>query len=66
MFSIQDISCPEAIKLDDIDQAAVSANYAKAQSTASSAASGSVEEAEAMIDMEVNKAMGIALGITLQ
>jgi hypothetical protein len=44
----------------------VTANYAKAQAAASSAASGSVEEAEAMIDMEVNKAMGVALGITMQ
>jgi len=52
--------------LDDIDQNAVTTNYAKAQSAASSAASGSVEEAEAMIDMEVNKAMATALGISLQ
>lgn len=66
MYSHQDISCPEAIKLDDIDQAAVTANYAKAQSAASAAASGSIEEAEAMIDMEANKAMATALGITLQ
>mmetsp|Transcript_20854 Transcript_20854/g.37879 ORF Transcript_20854/g.37879 Transcript_20854/m.37879 type:complete len:164 (+) Transcript_20854:54-545(+) len=64
--SVTDISCPEAIKLDDIDQGAVTANYAKAQAAAAAAASGSVEEAEAMIDMEVNKAMAVAVGITLQ
>jgi len=52
--------------LDDIDKGAVSANYAKAQAAASSAASGSMEEAEAMIDMEVNKAMATAIGVTLQ
>ena len=55
----------EAVKLDDIDASAVQSNYDAAKSAASNATSGSVEEAEAMIDMEVNKAMGQAVGLTL-
>ncbi|KAL3911359.1 MAG: hypothetical protein SGILL_007311 [Bacillariaceae sp.] len=63
--SVTDVVCVEAVKLDDIDSSAVSSNYDAAKSAASNAASGSVEEAEAMIDMEVNKAMGMAVGLTL-
>ena len=64
-FFWQDVVCVEAVKLDDIDPSAVSSNYDAAKSAAASATSGSVEEAEAMIDMEVNKAMGMAVGLTL-
>lgn len=55
----------EAVKVDDLDSSVVTSNYETAKSTAGSAASGSQEEAEALIDMEVNKTMGAALGITL-
>ena len=61
----QDISCPEAVKLDDIDPAAVTSNYEAAKSAFSSAESGSVAAAEAQIDIEVNRAMGAAIGLTL-
>jgi F-type H+-transporting ATPase subunit delta len=64
-FFLQDVICVEAVKLDDIDASAVQSNYDAAKSAASNAASGSVEEAEAMIDMEVNKAMGQAVGLSL-
>ncbi|KAG7360972.1 ATP synthase F0F1 subunit epsilon [Nitzschia inconspicua] len=63
--SVTDVVCVEAVKLDDIDPSAVQSNYDAAKSAAGAAASGSVEEAEAMIDMEVNKAMGLAVGLTL-
>lgn len=61
----QDISCPEAVKLDDIDPAAVTSNYEAAKSAFSSAESGSIAAAEAQIDIEVNRAMGAAIGLTL-
>lgn len=57
--------CVEAVKVDDLDASAVSANYDAAKSAAASATPGSQEEAEAMIDMEVNKTMGTALGLSL-
>jgi len=63
--SVTDITCPEAVKLDDIDGAAVSANFDVAKSKYSSAVSGSSEQAEAQVDMEVNRSMGAALGMTL-
>jgi len=59
------VVCPEAVKLDDIDSAAVSKNFDAAKSAFSSAPAGSAEQAEAQIDMEVNKAMGLALGLSL-
>ena len=57
--------CPEAVKLDDIDPSAVTAQFEAAKSAFAPAAAGSVEQAEAQIDMEVNKAMGLAIGLTL-
>lgn len=57
--------CPEAVKLDDIDSSAVSSQYEASKSAYNSAAAGSVEQAEAQIAMEVNKAMGLALGVML-
>jgi len=61
----QEVVCPEAVKLDDIDSAAVSSNYDKAKSAFASAAAGSREQAEAQIEMEVNKEMGLAVGLNL-
>ena len=61
----QDVVCPEAVKLDDIDPSAVSSQFEAAKSAFASATAGSVEQAEAQIDMEVNRAMGLAIGITL-
>eukprot|EP00578_Thalassiosira_sp_NH16_P007163 CAMPEP_0181122650 /NCGR_PEP_ID=MMETSP1071-20121207/25435_1 /TAXON_ID=35127 /ORGANISM="Thalassiosira sp., Strain NH16" /LENGTH=169 /DNA_ID=CAMNT_0023207651 /DNA_START=63 /DNA_END=572 /DNA_ORIENTATION=- len=63
--STTDIVCPEAVKIDDLDPAAVSANYEAAKSRAASAEAGSAEAAEAMIEVEVNKAMGGALGLSM-
>jgi hypothetical protein len=53
------------VKLDDLDGAAVSANFDVAKSKYSSAESGSAEQAEAQVEMEVNRSMGAALGMTL-
>mmetsp|Transcript_12240 Transcript_12240/g.25930 ORF Transcript_12240/g.25930 Transcript_12240/m.25930 type:complete len:171 (-) Transcript_12240:1492-2004(-) len=63
--SVTDVVCVEAVKLDDLDTSTISANYEAAKSAAAAATAGSVEEAEAQIDMEVNKTMGSALGLTL-
>jgi hypothetical protein len=43
----------------------VQSQFDAAKSAFASAAAGSVEQAEAQIDMEVNKAMGLAIGINL-
>ena len=61
----QDVVCAEAVKLDDIDSGAVQSQFDAAKSAFSSAATGSVEQAEAQIDMEVNRAMGLAIGLNL-
>ena len=56
---------PEAVKLDDIDSAAVTKQYETAKSAFAAAAAGSVEQAEAQIEMEVSRAMGLAVGVNL-
>lgn len=61
----QDVVCPEAVKLDDIDSSAVSSQFDAAKSTFNSAAAGSVEQAQAQIAMDVNRAMGLAIGVSL-
>ena len=53
------------MKIDDLDPAAVSANYEAAKSRISSAEVGRAAAAEAMIEVEVTKAMGSALGLSL-
>ena len=65
LLKFKDVVCPEAVKLDDIDPSAVQSQYDAAKSAYASATAGSVEQAEAQIDMEVNKAMGLAIGLTL-
>ena len=65
MIQKQDIVCPEAVKLDDIDGAAVTKNFEAAKAKAASAEAGSMEAAEAMIEVETNRAMGNALGLAL-
>uniref|UniRef100_A0A7S1UY04 ATP synthase F1 complex delta/epsilon subunit N-terminal domain-containing protein n=1 Tax=Grammatophora oceanica TaxID=210454 RepID=A0A7S1UY04_9STRA len=63
--SSTDISCPVAVKLDDLDSSAVSSNYDAAKSAFASAEAGSIAQAEAQIEMDVNKSMGSALGLNL-
>lgn len=59
------MACPEAVKLEDLDSSAISSQFESAKSAYNAATSGSVEQAEAQIAMEVNKAMGLALGMNL-
>ena len=65
IYNHQDIVCPEAVKIDDLDPAAVTANFEAAKSKAASAEAGSYDAAIATIEVEVNKAMGSALGLSL-
>mmetsp|Transcript_17073 Transcript_17073/g.28908 ORF Transcript_17073/g.28908 Transcript_17073/m.28908 type:complete len:168 (+) Transcript_17073:87-590(+) len=63
--SVTDISVPEAVPVEDLDESAVRAAHAEATSAVSSSAEGSVAKATAMIEVHVASAMGRALGITL-
>mmetsp|Transcript_41377 Transcript_41377/g.58230 ORF Transcript_41377/g.58230 Transcript_41377/m.58230 type:complete len:166 (-) Transcript_41377:71-568(-) len=63
--SLTEISCPEAVKLDDIDTDAVSKVFEAAKSAYAAAETGSVAQAEAQIEMETAKAMGMAVGVML-
>lgn len=60
-----DITCPEAVKIDDLDSSAVTSGFEAAKAAFASAENGSVAQAEAQVEMEVNKSMGAALGISL-
>jgi hypothetical protein len=51
--------------IDEIDSTVVAKQYEAAKAAYASASAGSIEQAEAQIDMEVNKAMGVAIGLTL-
>merc|ERR1711906_33447 len=63
--STTDIVCPEAVKVDDLDPDAVAANYEAAKARVAEAEAGSAAAAEALIEVEVNKAMGGALGLAM-
>ena len=62
---IQDVTVPEAVPLSDIDEALVKSGYAESLKVATSAADGSMEKAQAQIEVLVFSAMGRAIGITL-
>jgi len=63
--SSTDISCPEAVKVDDIDSAAVTTAFEAAKAAFGAAEAGSRASAEAQIDMEVNKSMAAAVGVII-
>ncbi|GMI06512.1 hypothetical protein TrVE_jg1448 [Triparma verrucosa] len=63
--SVTDITCPEAVPLDDLDGSAISSAFADAKKEYDSAEDGSEAKAAAQIDMEVNRAMAAALGTTI-
>mmetsp|Transcript_40015 Transcript_40015/g.58852 ORF Transcript_40015/g.58852 Transcript_40015/m.58852 type:complete len:173 (+) Transcript_40015:232-750(+) len=63
--SITDITCPEAVKLDDIDPSAVTSAYESAKAAFAGAEAGSIAQAEAQIDLEVNRSMASAIGLTV-
>jgi hypothetical protein len=64
-INLQDVICPEAVKLDDIDPSSVTSQFEASKAAFASAAAGSLEQAEAQIEMEVSRAMGLALGMNL-
>jgi len=53
------------VKLDDIDTSAVTSNYNEAKKAFDGAEEGSEAKALAQIDMDVNRAMAQALGVTV-
>lgn len=53
------------MKIDDLDLTAVSANFESAKTKLANAQPGSAAAAEFLIEVEVNRAMGYALGISL-
>jgi hypothetical protein len=55
------LSCPEAVKLEDIDVQAVREGLTKWQAAYDSAAEDSREKAEALISLEVHQEMASAL-----
>lgn len=59
------VSCPEGVALSDIDGDRVKAEADALNAKKASAAKGSKEEAEAIIGLEVFKALGHALKITV-
>ncbi|GMH96398.1 hypothetical protein TrVE_jg1491 [Triparma verrucosa] len=63
--SVTDITCPEAVPLDDLDVGSITSAFSEAKKSYDSAEDGSEAKAEAQIDMEVNRAMAAALGTTI-
>ena len=64
-MSSQDISTPEAVKLDDIDSSAVSTGFDQAKAAYANAEAGSIAQAEAQVDMETYRALAAAIGATV-
>ena len=60
-----DVSCPEAAKLDQIDIDALRASNATVTKNKESAAAGSKDFAEAVLQLEVYKILAQALKVTL-
>ena len=58
---VTDLSCPEAVKLEDIDVQAVREGLTKWQAAYDSAVEDSREKAEALISLEVHQEMASAL-----
>ncbi|GMI52368.1 hypothetical protein TeGR_g11781, partial [Tetraparma gracilis] len=63
--STTSITCPDAVKLDDLDPAAVSSNFSLAKKEFDNAEAGSEAAALAQIDMDVCRAMAAATGATV-
>ena len=63
--SVTDITCPEAVPLDDLDSAAITSNFGDAKKKYDQSEEGSVERAEAQIDMDTCRAMAAAVGVAI-
>ena len=63
--SVTDITCPEAVPLDDLDTSSVQSNYLDAKKAYEGGEEGSAAKAEAQVDMETCRAMAAALGVAV-
>ncbi|CAM9369730.1 unnamed protein product [Discosporangium mesarthrocarpum] len=63
--SVTDVTAIEAVRVDELDEAAVKEAYETSKKDMDAASEGSREKAEAQIGVETSRAMGSAIGITL-
>lgn len=63
--SVTDISAPEIVSLDDLDEGAIKSGLADAQKAATSAAAGSIEAATAQTEVAVYTAMARSIGVAV-
>ena len=63
--SVTDITCPDAVPVDDLDASSIASQFADAKKAFESAEAGSQNAAMAQIDMDVCRAMAGAVGITV-
>jgi F-type H+-transporting ATPase subunit delta len=63
--SVTDVSAPEIVALDDLDEGAIKAGLADAQKAATSAADGSIEKATAQTEVMVYSAMARSIGVAV-
>ena len=63
--SVTDIAAVEACKLDELDPEVIGGLYDTASKALSAAADGSVEKANAQIDVDTLKAIAFAVGKSL-
>ncbi|CAM9562553.1 unnamed protein product, partial [Ascophyllum nodosum] len=63
--SVTDITAIEAVRVEELDEAAVREAYDSSKREMEAAPNGSREEAEAQVAFETSKAMGSAIGVTL-
>ena len=63
--SVTDVSAPEIVALDELDEGAIKAGLADAQKALASAADGSEEKAIAQIEVTVYSAMARSIGVAI-
>lgn len=63
--SVTDITAIEAVRVEELDEAAVKAAFETSKREMEAAAEGSREAAEAQVGVETSKAMAAAIGLTL-
>ncbi|CAM9485937.1 unnamed protein product [Scytosiphon promiscuus] len=63
--SVTDITAIEAVRVEELDEAAVKTSYDAAKREMDAAAEGSREAAEAQVAVETTRAMAAAIGVAL-
>ena len=63
--SVTDVSAPEIVSLDDLDEGAIKSGLAEAQKALASAADGSIEKATAQTEIAVYSAMARSIGVAV-